>query len=267
MKNTKKRFISLLSAVTFLLTVTCFTACTNESTNLDTTSVTEKETTSAATITSETSESTTSENIDTTVSQTELSASLEHHIDFETVKYDEYNNKGCELPATCALLNFYGIEITPSKLFEYVPTASQNTPAKDILWYTWDSTGMSCYSPVIEIALQGVFVDNSIKDKSIIRLSEMNFDELLSTYIDSDIPVLIWSTVFMYEPTFETAYASDGSFEYTNYAHCYIITGYTENIIQAYEPHSGEIEEYPRDIFIQRYEDLFSQAIVIEENN
>lgn len=272
MKNARNRFTSLFIAVTLLFTVTCFTACNSESVpSVTTNNVTEEITTttvSTSAVTSVPIESTTTESITTTTtSSTESPIIPEHHIDFETVKYDEYNNKGCELPATCALLNFYGIEITPSKLFEYIPVSSVSTPASDILWYTWDTS--SCYSPVIEIALQGVFVDYEITDKTVVNyLSKINLNELLTTYIDADIPVLIWSTINMNEPVFKTDYTSDGSsFEYTNDAQCYIITGYTEDVIEAYEPYYGKIKEYPRDVFIQRYEDMFSQAIVIEEIN
>ena len=184
------------------------------------------------------------------------------HIDFEEIRFEEYNNKGCELPAICALLHYHGIDMTPSEFYQYVPASSVNTPAEDILWKTWDTS--SCYAPVIDIALEGVWVDKETNGKKVYLKMDCELEEILSEYTANNIPAMIWGTINLNKPEFRTDYAGDGAeFEYTNDAQCYIITGYDENIIEAYEPYSGKIEEYDRELFEQRYNDMFRQAIII----
>lgn len=252
----KSKIIVLLT----LLTTFCLTGCAEKQSDVllsetSTVSVTSVNTVSSVT---ETEITTTTTVAATTEAETGV------HIDFEEIHYDEYNNKACELPSICALLNHHGIDITPSKFFEYVPTASVDTSAKDVLWQTWDTTGASCYAPVIEIALQGVWVDYHIDNKAVMLSLDKSLDYLLTEYVSNDIPVMVWATIDLKEPEFETAYASDGTFEYSNYSHCYVITGYDEKTIEAYEPREGKIKTYSRDLFEQRYNDMFKQAIIIE---
>ncbi|MBQ2823248.1 MAG: C39 family peptidase [Oscillospiraceae bacterium] len=198
---------------------------------------------------------------DTTVISEE-ETKKENHIDFEEIRFEEYNNKGCELPAICALLHYHGIDMTPSEFYQYVPASSVNTPAEDILWKTWDTS--SCYAPVIDIALEGVWVDKETNGKKVYLKMDCELEEILSEYTANNIPAMIWGTINLNKPEFRTDYAGDGAeFEYTNDAQCYIITGYDENIIEAYEPYSGKIEEYDRELFEQRYNDMFRQAIII----
>lgn len=251
----KSKIIVLLT----LLTTFCLTGCAEKqsdvlSSETSTVSVTSVNTVSSVT---ETEITTTTTVAATTEAETGV------QIDFEEIHYDEYNNKACELPSICALLNHHGVDITPSKFFEYVPTASVNTPAKDVLWQTWDTTGASCYAPVIEIALQGVWVDKK-PDKTVTLSLDNSLDYLLTEYVSNDVPVMVWATAELIEPKFETAYASDGTFEYSNYSHCYVITGYDEKTIEAYEPREGKIETYSKELFEQRYNDMFKQAIIIE---
>lgn len=255
----KSKIIVLLT----LLTTFCLTGCAEKqsdvlSSETSTVSVTSENTVSSIT---ETEITTTTTVAATTEAETGV------HIDFEEIHYDEYNIKGGELPSICALLNHHGIDITPSKFFEYVPTASVNTPAKDVLWQTWDVTRASCYAPVIEIALQGVWVDYHIDNKAVTLSLDNSLDYLLTEYVSNDVPVMVWATAKLMEPKFETAYIGDGvvgTYEYTHDSHCYVITGYDEKTIEAYEPRSGKIEKYDRELFEQRYNDMFKQAIIIE---
>ena len=255
----KSKIIVLLT----LLTTFCLTGCAEKQSDVLSSETSTVSVTSENTVSSVTE----MEIITTTTVAATTEAETGVHIDFEEIHYDEYNNKACELPSICALLNHHGIDITPSKFFEYVPTASVNTPAKDVLWQTWDTPLASCYAPVIEIALQGVWVDYYIDNKAVMLSLDKSLDYLLTEYVSNDVPVMVWATIDLKEPEFKTDYIGEGivdTFEYTNDASCFIITGYDEKTIEAYEPYYGKIETYSKEVFEQRYNDMFKQAIIIE---
>ena len=81
-------------------------------------------------------------------------------------------------------------------------------------------------------------------------------------------PVLVWATIGLADPESLTQYEwidkeSGKWFHWVTGEHGYALTGYTPTTVSVCDPIEGEMI-YNRDLFEQRYEALYCQAVSIE---
>ena len=92
-------------------------------------------------------------------------------------------------------------------------------------------SGWGCYSPVNVNAL------NKFVDKNTYTVSQFygkSLDELYHTYIDNNVPVIMWATVGMTDSSANSYYAhwtspAGKSISYNRKLHCVLLVGYDEN--------------------------------------
>ena len=97
-----------------------------------------------------------------------------------------------------------------------------------------------------------------------IMLPDMDGYELIE-YIDNDMPLLIWATMYM-EESFESSswYLVDGSeFTWIAQEHCMVLVGYDEENYYLNDPLTGTTVSYEKELVQQRFEELGSQAVCI----
>lgn len=185
---------------------------------------------------------------------------------------------GCESASSTMLLQYYGYEMSLSKLVKQVPTIPLQT--KDGKLYGADPNeaftgsmsreeyGIYC-QPMIKV-IQKV-IENQSGTKKVIDLTGASVDELFS-YIAQDYPVQVWATASMNDVQYSSTkswYVKTLSGEYTNRKisfptaeHSLLLVGYDENNVIMNDPLSG-VRKYSCKAFEKAYKSMGSQAFTI----
>jgi len=175
---------------------------------------------------------------------------------------------GCEVTSLAIALNYLGIEADKCDLAEnYLPCGPIGSTYPEEAYIGDPSTtdaGYYCYAPVIATAAQSYLDANGLSETYTVEdVSGTSLEELFSTYIDNDVPVIIWATMYMQELSF--GYEIDGV-SYPSSLHCLVLYGYDEeeNLVYVSDPLVGNTT-YDLDIFADRFDVLGQQAVVVEE--
>lgn len=184
---------------------------------------------------------------------------------------------GCECTALTILLNHLGFEV------DKLTMARNYLPKLDFYWedgiyYGADfrttfagdpesEYSYGCYAPCIKTTADNYFKDNGY-DNTAVNISGLDFDKLLTDYIDNDMPVLIWITSGDLHETMLTSVwttPTGAQVQWLAYEHCVVLTGYnkSENLIYVSDPLYGN-KSYDYTKLKQRYVDLGQQAVYIK---
>lgn len=192
---------------------------------------------------------------------------------------------GCETVSAVMLLNHYGFKIT-SKQF------ANNYLIKKPLYY--DSYG-NLWAPDPNSAFvgdpsyswcYGIFAPGMAKSMNnylkavgskyeAVSLKGKELSELCHTYIDNDIPVMVWATMYMdasYKTTkWYVSYSDENSklkvgdvFQWTAGEHCLLLVGYDENYYYFHDPLTKANQAYRKSLAETRYEELGKTAVILE---
>ncbi len=193
---------------------------------------------------------------------------------------------GCEIVSTTMLLNHYGYNTTVEYLIDnYLPMESIYVnndgyyegpdPESCFLGSPYSYSSFGCYAPVIEYTLNDYLSEEGNKHISQ-DVTEKTLDELVAEYIVNDIPVVIWSTMYMADPFNTTSWTVSGARDYSSYEdgdtftwlaneHCIVLVGYDENYYYYNDPmYSYGYIKADKSLFETRYEQLGSQAVVLK---
>lgn len=192
----------------------------------------------------------------------------------QTVKYPN----GCESVSTVMALQYLGMDISVEM---FIDSFLDKGPKPN--WYTgigadpnleyggdpYSSQGWGCWSPVIMNALNK-FIPAS--GYTATELKGHSLEYLCHTYIDNEIPVILWATVDMTTDRSEKQWASWSSPEgnpvkYYRKSHCLLLVGYDELYYYFNDPLSrgsgDDFKPYPKEKVEIAYSILNKQAIVI----
>ena len=127
-----------------------------------------------------------------------------------------------------------------------------------------------CYAPCIAKTANVYFEDNDI-DKIAVNVSGTSLEDLLTKYVDNNIPIIIWVTSKeLHEPEPSTKWTlPDGSdFQWLSYEHCVVLRGSNIacGLVYVSDPMAGQTM-YDYALFGQRYEEMGMQAVVILDKN
>lgn len=193
--------------------------------------------------------------------------SIERHIiDFTPIcQYPELPT-GCEVTSLAMVLNYYNVNCDKCEISDHYLTkgdvgtvdfhqAFEGDPR--------DENSYGCYANVIVETANKIIADKgailSVKD-----LTDTPLEELYS-FIDNDIPVIVWGTQDCQEGHFSVTWNVNGQ-ELTWFTpeHCMVLLGYDENSVWVADPIYGDIRSYDKTTFERSYNSLFKQAIVIK---
>ena len=276
-----KKFISIIIIV--LLFALCSCGMSDESQSVSSNDVSQKTSpntyhnssvnesrTKKDSINSESSyESNDSTQIYNTVSPSE--AGNKHIISFTPIcQYPELPT-GCEVTSLAMVLNYYNVDCDKCEISDmYLTKGDVGTVDFNQAFEgdPRDESSYGCYSNVIVETANKI-----ISDKGAV-LSVKNFtgsalDELYS-FVDMDIPVIVWGTQDCQEGHFSVTWNVNGKdMTWFTPEHCMVLIGYDENFVWVADPIYGDVRSYDKAIFERSYNSLFKQAIVIKsaENN
>lgn len=189
----------------------------------------------------------------------------------QTTKYPT----GCESISTVMLLQYLGFQITPESFI------NQYLPKKDFEYhdgifygpdpqeyfigspYNSESGSYGCYARTIIKALHPLVSDTY----HIVDETGTPIEELLSKYIDHDMPVIFWATLNMQPaitgPTWKLL--SNGEpFTWKNNEHCLLLCGYDETSLYFNDPWQNHgLIAYDRTLVETRHSEQYSQAIAL----
>lgn len=186
---------------------------------------------------------------------------------------------GCESVATVMTLRYFGMPITVENFIDnYLPKGTApfkdetdqrfgDDPRKVFLGSPYSKYGWGCYAPVIVTATNKCIDHKKLEVKNITGTS---FDTLCHTYIDKDIPVIVWATTDMQplKPWKEshtwTILGTSETFTWKSPMHCLVLVGYDDNSYYFNDSQRGKDFRYPKSDVLTAYKALGMQAVVIQ---
>lgn len=178
---------------------------------------------------------------------------------------------GCEATAATMVLRFLGIDITAEQFAgEWLECDNEfyrigdrlhgPDPRRVFAGDPFSDSSFGCYAPVITRA-----VNQNTSGLTAKQQNDTTLASLCKQFIDRDIPVIIWATTGMKQPTLGNSWqlADGGTFTWKTGEHCLVLIGYNEDYFFFCDPQSGSIVAYQKAISELRFAEMGSQAIII----
>mgnify|MGYP002516791767 CR=1 FL=1 len=173
---------------------------------------------------------------------------------------------GCEMTSLTMVLNFYGVSADKCDISDnYLEKGAVGTVdfRKAFVGDPRDESSYGCYAPVVANTankyLQVVGAEYKATDITGTTL------EKLFSYIDNNTPVIIWATQYMREGHQSVTWNIDGKdLTWITPEHCMVLVGYSDNYVFIADPLFGEVKSYGKTTFNNRYQTLYSQAVIIQ---
>lgn len=169
---------------------------------------------------------------------------------------------GCEVTSLAMILNYKGISVTKNQLAQEitrVPLQYSNgengNPNTGFVGNMEDGPGLGVYhEPIFELAkkyLNGADLTNS------------SFDQLIEEIANGNPVWVITTSTFAAVSEFETWQTPEGPVDITNNMHSVVITGYDSMNIYINNPYGMKNQKVDRESFIQAWEQMGKQAVVL----
>lgn len=171
---------------------------------------------------------------------------------------------GCEVTSLAMLLNYHGIEVTKNELAEKiakVPLQYDNglygNPNVGFVGNMEDGPGLAVYhEPIYQLAVQ-------YAGKKVIDLTGEPFEKVIKQ-IQKGLPVwVIVTNTFQPVHNFQTWDTPQGEIQITFSEHSVVITGFDQEYLYLNNPYGTKNQKVDRQAFIQAWEQMGKQAIVI----
>jgi uncharacterized protein YvpB len=176
---------------------------------------------------------------------------------------------GCEVTSLAMLLGFWGIQVSKNELAAQIPhvplqygDGKYGNPNVGFVGNMEDGPGLGVYQgPIFQLAQ--TYVNEPLK---VINLSNHPFSALLEKISQGKPVWVITTTTFLPTQQFQKWSTPQGSVDITFKMHSVVITGYDQEYIYLNDPYGTKNKKVNREAFIASWEQMGSQAIVIEEN-
>lgn len=186
---------------------------------------------------------------------------------------------GCESVSAVMALQHLRIDITVDDFIDQYldlgvePWTSENgimyggDPWETFLGNPREASGWGCYAPVIEKAIKRA-VD--LERFQVNVLFGVPLEVLCETYLENNIPVILWATINMEYPTPGDCWLIEETGEELQWMrpeHCLLLVGYDQEYYYFNGPTAGEQYRYEKSDCEAAYKGLHSQAVVVYEKN
>ncbi len=174
---------------------------------------------------------------------------------------------GCEVTSLAMLLNFWGIGVTKNELAEKIPRVplqygdgKNGNPNIGFVGNMEDGPGLGVYNgPIFQLAQ--TYLNNGLKAEN---LTNYPFESILEK-VGQGLPVWVITTTNLSPVSTIQAWSTpEGSVEVTYNMHSVVITGYDKENIYINNPYGTNNQKVNREQFIEAWQQMGSQAIVIE---
>lgn len=199
----------------------------------------------------------------------EISLAKEIILDVPLIKQMDaprlYN--GCEVTSLAMLLNFWGVGVTKNELAEKIPRVplsygdgKNGNPNVGFVGNMEDGPGLGVYhEPIFQLAQS--YMNSGLKTEN---LTKLPFESIIEK-VGQGLPVWVITTSdFSPVSTLQSWVTPEGFVEVTYKMHSVIITGYDQENIYLNNPYGTKNQKVNRVKFIESWQQMGSQAIVIE---
>lgn len=170
---------------------------------------------------------------------------------------------GCEVTSLAMILQYNGLDVTKNQLAEEVVRTPLNyengeygNPNIGFVGNMEDGPGLGVYhGPIYDLAQN--YSDN------VIDLTNQPFSMLLEQVAEGHPVWIITTSTFSPVDEFETWQTPQGEVDITYKMHSVVITGFDSNSIYINNPYGEKNQKLDREAFIQAWEQMGSQAIVV----
>lgn len=175
---------------------------------------------------------------------------------------------GCEVTSLAIVLNYLGYNVEKTTLSDsYLDKAAIGTATAytAFLGNPRYEHSYGCYAPVI-VNCANKYLSDIESNYIATDISGLEFEDLYE-YIVEDIPVIVWSTMYMSDSYTTTTWNVNGEdFAWIANEHCVVLYGYDkyQNTVSVSDPLVGNTK-YDIELFKDRYNQLLKQAVIITE--
>ena len=201
-------------------------------------------------------------------------SSRSHKIDVNCILQNPELPMGCEAVSLTMVFNYFGYNADKMSMATYyMPRADvyydeTNTMHGPDFRYTFagdpaDPKAYGCLAPCMITTAQN-YLNDVGGGLSTFDASGSSFEDLLTNYIDNDIPLLLWVTGGLVQPYYSHTWItpSGEQMSWLKYEHCLVLTGYDldKGIVYVADPLAGNVA-YSYDLVKQRYYELGQQSM------
>lgn len=175
---------------------------------------------------------------------------------------------GCEVTALSMVLRYLEFDVDKVELAEdyLLYNREDDNMALGYIGDPFSESGAGCFAPAIAATADYYFAENDANYRAY-DISDTEMEDLYA-YVAAGTPVLVWSTMYMQEPTFQEQVSEhhDHTCRWYNQEHCVVLTGYdfTEGTVQINDPLEGIVQRDMEE-FAALYEVTGKNAVVIKE--
>lgn len=200
-----------------------------------------------------------------------------HKIDVKNIMQKPELPYGCEIVSLTIVLNHLGFDVDKMymsdnylKQVDYWDKDGERygaDPYKAFPGNPAELNSTGCFAPVIADSANRFFKDNNSSNIGI-DTSGQTLTELFHTYIDNDVPVIIWITSSdLHEIVYKYSWKTeDGdTIRFPSYEHCVVMTGYDtkKKVVYVADPLVGNTS-YDMQLLEKRFTELGSNSVIIE---
>ena len=173
---------------------------------------------------------------------------------------------GCESVTAVMALRYAGFNVSVDKFIDSYLDKS-GVPFDPKLTFGGNprsTSGYGCYAPVIKKALDRALAGSNYTAQV---LSNVSLSTLCSQYIDKNIPVILWATMYMNPPYIGSSWMHEGNvIRWIAPEHCLLLVGYDDTHYIFNDPlQSQALTYYTKAAVEAAYKGLYNQAIVIQK--
>ncbi len=182
---------------------------------------------------------------------------------------------GCESVSAVMLLHYLGLPLTVDEFIgRYLhmePMLRRDgklygpNPYECFAGSPYDADAFGCYPPVVIDALNRVFLDAKLPKKAV-DLTGMPMGEMISCFVDREMPVLFWASIDLKETVAGPDWhLPDGAlFSWISNEHCMLLTGYDDASYYFNDPwHNHGCIAYPKPLVEQRHKEQREMAAAV----
>lgn len=185
---------------------------------------------------------------------------------------------GCESVSLAMVLQYYGVDISVDEIIQTclpkgeapheLPdgTLSGCDPLTHFPGDPYSPDGWGCFAPAVRCAAQRALEEKRPLSRLIVEeVCGESLETLCSRYVQEDIPVILFATIHMQEPTpAETWRTPQGRLvRWISPMHCLVLIGFDETGFFFQDPTDGENAWFPKEAVLHAYEAQGKQAVVI----
>lgn len=179
---------------------------------------------------------------------------------------------GCETISTMMVLRYHGENVSTEAFIEnHLETSNfynadgklyGPNPYDKFVGDPRNDYSLGCFAPVMERALISYFGGND----RVINATGLSMDALCAQYVQYDIPVLVWITIYMEQVGLGTVWydeANGEKLQWRTNEHCMVLVGYDKTHYYFNDPYSGKQLKYAKSVANDRHQKFECQSLVI----